>query len=210
MSLKGSGPVWARHSRLAAAVLLLSGLAAPVWARAIIKVVPASVATDLNPLLSPAYFFSSYRVTLLDLAAGAEISDVFALAGGAAAVEYTGYWWSYSWSYHFDPPTTVLPLPVYAYVLMSPPDADDNNRLRSYLLLGAYPLAIPKYHAIAGTGGLGASWTFYAVTVGAEFRTLVWRERYQPTRLTYQLQLTFGAGGWYAVGSGGDDAGMYP
>jgi hypothetical protein len=210
VSLKGSGPVRARPFRLAAAFVLLGGLAAPAWARAIIKVAPASVSSDLSPLLSPTYFFSSYRVTLLDLAAGAEISDVFALAGGAAAVEYTGYWWSYSWSYHFDPPTTVLPLPVYAYVLMSPPDADDNSRLRSYLLLGAYPLAIPKYHAIAGTGGLGASWTFYAVTVGAEFRALAWRERYQPTRLTYVLQLTFGAGGWYAVGSGGDEAGMYP
>ena len=188
-----------------AAFFLLSGLVVPAGARAVIKVTPASFTSDLSPLTSPLHFTSSYRISFLDLAAGAEVSDRFALAGGVAAVEYSGHWWSYD----FDPPTTVLPLPVYAYLLMSPPDADENSALRSYLLLGACPLAIPRYHAIAATAGLGASWTFYAVTIGAEFRTLVWRERYQPTRLTYLLQLTLGAGGWYAIGRGGGEAGAF-
>jgi hypothetical protein len=205
MSLTASSPVRARACRLAAAFLLLSGLAAPAWARAVIKVTPASFTSDINPLLSPFYFVSSYRISLLDLAVGAEVSNRFALAGGAAAVEYSGFWSSYS----FDAPTTVLPLPVYAYLLMSPPDADNNSALRSYLRLGACPLAIPRYHAIAATAALGASWTFRVVGVGAEFRTSVWHEHYQPTRLTYRFQLTFGAGGWYAIGRGGGEAGTF-
>ncbi len=205
MNMRISSLAWSRPLRLAAAIILLSGLAAPACARVIIKVVPASVATDLSPLISPTYFFSSYRASLLDLAAGAELSDVFALAGGVAAVEYSGFWWSY----HVDRPLVVLPLPVYAYLLMSLPDDYGNSNLRSYLSLGAYPLAISRYRAVAGIVGLGANWTFYAVTVGAEFRTMAWYERHQPTQMTYLLQLTFGAGGWYTLGNRDDEGGFY-
>lgn len=152
---------------MAAAFLLLSGLAAPASARAVIKITPASFASDLSHLTSPLYFFSSYRISLPDLAAGTELSDRFALAGGFTAVEYSGLWWSYD----FGSPTTVLSLPVYAYLLMALPAADDLSALRSYLLLGTYLLAIPRYHAVVGTAGLGANWTFYVATVSAEFRT---------------------------------------
>jgi len=188
-------------SRLAIAVLWLGGLAAPAGARAIIKVMPGAAATGIYP------FSSSYRFSLLDVAAGAEVNDRFAVAGGIAAVDYYG-WWSNAW-WHDEGPTT-LPLPVYGYVLMSPEEGDYNNRLVSYVLFGAYPLAIPRYQAVVGTAGLGANWNFYVATVGAEFRTVVWHERYYGTKTTYLLQLTFGLGGWYALGHGeGSDSWFY-
>ena len=175
--------------RVAAAVLLLSGLAAPADAGAIIKVMPASAATGFP-------FSSSYRLSLLDLAAGAEVNEWFALAGGAGALDYYG-------SSYGEP--TALPLPVYGYVLMSSEEADYNNRFVPYAFLGAYPLAIPRYQAIVGTGGLGASWNFYVATVGAEFRTVFWHEP-GATKTTYLLQLTLGLGGWYALGGERSDS----
>ncbi len=54
-----------------------------------------------------------------------------------------------------------------------------------------------------GRTGFGRDWNFSAVTVGAEFRTVAWHRRYETTTM-YLLQLTFGLGGWYAVGRGED------
>ena len=174
-----AGPV-----RLAVAGLLLCGFAAHANARAVVKVMPASVGTGFP-------MSGSYQLSLLDLAAGAEIGDQFALAGGFKAMEYFGWW--YGWQ-------AAVPLPVFGYVLMPSEEADYNNRVVPYVVLGAYPLAIPKYGAVAGTAGLGVGWNFYAVTAGAEFRTIIWHRRYETTTM-YLLQLTFGLGGWYAVGS---------
>ena len=175
----------ARPVRLVVAGLLLCGFAAPASARAIVKVMPASVATGF-PLNG------SYQLSLLDLAAGAEIGDKFALAGGLKAMEYFGWW--YGWN-------AAVPLPVFGYLLMPSEEADYNNRVVPYVVLGAYPTAIPKYNAVAGTAGLGVGWNFYAVTAGAEFRTVVWHTRYE-TSTMYILQFTFGLGGWYALGQG--------
>ena len=179
-------------SRLAATALLLGGLAAPAGANAIIRVVPVAAASGIYP------YSSSYRSSLVDLAAGAEVSGRLALAGGVAAVDYYG-WWSNARLYEERP--TALPLPIYGYVLVSPEEGNYNARLAPYLFVGAYPLAIPKYQAIVGTVGLGSSWSFYVVTVGAEFRTVFWYERHHGTKTTYLLQLNFGLGGWYVLGN---------
>ncbi len=173
---------------------MIGALVSPISARTVIKVVPASVATGFP-------FSSSYRLSLLDLAAGAEVGAGLALAGGVGAVDY------YGWAYE-EP--TLLPLPVNGYLLMAPEEEGFGTGLVPYATIGCYPLAIPKYRAIVATAGLGATWNFYAVTAGAEFRTVFWYERYYGNKTTYLLQLTFGLGGWYALGQGGDDGPWQP
>jgi hypothetical protein len=115
-----AGPV-----RLAVAGLLLCGFAVPANARAVVKVMPASVGTGFP-------MSGSYQLSLLDLAAGAEIGDQFALAGGFKAMEYFGWW--YGWQ-------AAVPLPVFGYVLMPSEEADYNNRVvpSSELTLWPYP-----------------------------------------------------------------------
>jgi hypothetical protein len=179
---------------LAAAVLLFGAQVAPLSARTVVKVVPASVATGFP-------FSSSYRLSLLDLAAGADVGAGLALAGGIGAIDYYG--WALSGP-------TLLPLAVNGYLLMSPEEEGLSTGFVPYATIGCYPLAISKYRAVVTTAGLGATWSFYAVTAGAEFRTFFWYERFYGNQTTYLLQLTFGLGGWYALGQGGDDGRWQP
>jgi hypothetical protein len=75
-----AGPV-----RLVVAGLLLCGFAVPASARAVVEVMPVSAASGFP-------MNNSYQLSLLDFAAGAEIGDKFAVAGGSKAMEYFGWW----------------------------------------------------------------------------------------------------------------------
>jgi hypothetical protein len=182
MHLQAARSPLSRASPGRVACLLVSTLIAAASARAVVKLTPASVGTGFP-------FSASYQLSLLDLAAGGEVGDQFALAGGLKALEHFGWW--FGWD-------ATIPLPVYGYVLLNSEEADYNNRVVPYVLLGAYPWALPKYNALVGTAGLGVGWNFYVLTAGAEFRTTLWHTPYE-TRTMFLLQLTFGLGGWYAV-----------